>query len=68
MMELLRATARLAVRLEDQQSLDRLDKAFLIHQKTQVPECILPDMFKISETWKEARAMVPPQGGSRLFE
>ena len=66
MMELLRATARLAVRLEDQQSLDRLDKAFLIHQKTQVPECILPDMFKISETWKEARAMVPPKVVSSL--
>ena len=66
MMELLRATARLAVRLEDQQSLDRLDKAFLIHQKTQVPECILPDMFKISETWKEARAMVPPKVESSL--
>ena len=66
MMELLRATARLAVRLEDQQSLDRLDKAFLIHQRTQVPECILPDMFKISETWKEARAMVPPKVVSSL--
>ena len=33
-MELLRATARLAIRLEDQQSLDRLDKAFLIHQRS----------------------------------
>ena len=61
MMELLRATARLAVRLEDQPSLDRLDKAFLIHQRTQVPECMLTNMFKISETWKEAKAAVPPK-------
>ncbi|CAE7198217.1 unnamed protein product [Symbiodinium microadriaticum] len=60
-MELLRATARLAIRLEDQQSLDRLDKAFLLHQRTQVPECMLEEMFKISETWKEAKASVPPK-------
>ena len=57
-MELLKATARLAIRLEDQQSLDRLDKAFLLHQRTQVPECMLEEMFKISETWKEAKASV----------
>ncbi|CAE7758170.1 unnamed protein product, partial [Symbiodinium sp. KB8] len=56
LMELLKATARLAIRLEDQQSLDRLDKAFLLHQRTQVPECMLEEMFKISETWKEAKA------------
>ena len=60
-MELLRATARLAIRLEDQQSLDRLDKAFLLHQRTQVPECMLEEMYKISETWKEAKASVPPK-------
>ena len=65
-MELLRATARLAIRLEDQQSLDRLDKAFLIHQRTQVPECMLADMFKISEKWKEARNAVPPQVSTSL--
>ena len=61
LMELLKATARLAIRLEDQQSLDRLDKAFLLHQRTQVPECMLEEMFKISETWKEAKASVPPK-------
>ncbi|CAE7721789.1 unnamed protein product [Symbiodinium sp. CCMP2592] len=56
----------LALRLEDQQCLDRLDKAFLIHMRTQVPECMLADMFKISETWKEARAAVPPKVESSL--
>ncbi|CAE7384761.1 unnamed protein product [Symbiodinium sp. CCMP2592] len=65
-MELLRATARLALRLEDQQCLDRLDKAFLIHMRTQVPECMLADMFRISEKWKEARDAVPPKVESSL--
>ena len=66
MLTLLRAMARLAIRLEDQQSLDRLDKGFLIHQKTQVPECMLGEMFKISETWKEAKASIPPKVTSSL--
>ena len=55
MQQLLKGVAALCLRHEDSLSILRLDKGFVLFQKTKSPESLLQTMFSISTQWKKSK-------------